>query len=70
MLKTVVINVSNFSSNLNASLAILLVAGTRNVFVRSWNSKNDLGLKKEGMEIEEEVDRTIRVIFANDRIGN
>lgn len=70
MLKTVVINVPNFSSNLIVSLAILLVAGTRNVFVRSWNSKNDLGLKKEGMEIEEEVDRTIRVIFANDRIGN
>lgn len=46
------------------------MAGTRNVFVRSWNGKNDPGLKKEGMEIEEEVDRTIRVIFANDRIGN
>lgn len=70
MLKTIVIHVSNFSSNLIASLDILLVAGTRNVFVRSWNSKNDPGLKKEGMEIEEEVDRTIRVIFANDRIGN
>lgn len=46
------------------------MAGARNVFVRSWNGKNDPGLKKEGMEIEEEVDRTIRVIFANDRIGN